>query len=105
MEARPNVLNDPLEFGNLAQIEALRVVKNQIADQEERTREIKEGLLKEYFVAIRFTGETTEQVWATSQEEAEDIAGLHDFEPDEFEIASAHAREVVGKPSPDYRIS
>lgn len=90
----PAALKQPLQFGNLDQIEALRVIRKQVAEQEERTREIKEGLLKEYFVTIEFTGRTTARVWATSKDEAEDIAELDSFEPDEVEIDRAYAREV-----------
>jgi len=90
----PIALKQPLQFGNRAQIEALRVIRKQVAEQEKRTKDLKEGLLKEYFVTIEFTGETTVRVWATSKDEAEDIAGLDGFEPDEVEIDSAYAREV-----------
>jgi len=89
-----SALKEPLQFGNRAQIEALRVIRKQVAEQEKRTKDIKRGLLKEYFVTIKFTGETTARVWATSKGEAEDLASFDGFEPDELEIDGVYAREA-----------
>ena len=97
----PSCLKGRLEFGNRDQIKALAEIERQIIAQEERTRAINEGELKQFDVTITYTGYKEITVWAISAMEAEEIARDEDCsEPDELEIDYVRAVELKSKSLP-----
>jgi len=83
----PEVLKKRLVFGDPNQIAALKSIKRQIEEQEERTRLLKEGEVQRYCVEISYFGSTDVEVWATTESEAIEVAEelVDPFEID-FEI-------------------
>ena len=97
----PSCLKGRLEFGNTEQIKALAEIERQIIVQEERTRAINEGELKQFDVTIMYTGYKNITLWATSAMEAEGIARDVDHsDPDELEIDYVRAVELKSKSLP-----
>lgn len=70
----PEILKGKLEIGNIKQIEALKELRRQVAEQEKQTKLIKDGILKQYRVEINYSGSEYRILWATSEKEAEDIS-------------------------------
>lgn len=70
----PKDLTKKLEFGNPAQIKALKTFELEIAKQEEILGKKLDGHLNKYMVTIRYLTEETIEVWASNIEEAKDSA-------------------------------
>ena len=93
----PPELIGPLEIGNPKQIQALKNFRQELANQEERSQRIKDGLLKKYKVTLRYSGRETREVWATDKYEAEEIAEGFEIDvvaPYDCDINDISAEEI-----------
>lgn len=86
----PHSLKRPLQFGDTDQIEALNEIEREIAAQEELTNKALSGELSQYTVYITYEGVARKEVWASSREQAAEIArkGTDDESPDEWEVTN-----------------
>ena len=84
----PKILRGKLEFGNRAQINALRQYEIQIDQQNQHADLQAKGQLKFYEVEFELKGRWTRNVWAENKEKAENIANeLFDgYDVDDMEI-------------------
>ena len=101
-EHNGTVLQGPLEFGNPDQIAAVKRDRVEIARQEERTKRIKDGIVKQYRVAIELSATEYVTVWATSKEEALKIAEEEPCDPIDWEVESQYATEIKQEAKKEY---
>jgi len=101
--AVPEVLRGRLEFGNAAQIEALKAIEREIAEQEERTQREAAGELREWIVHVEISGDIeVDGIWAATEKEALEIvrAGEVDYSDFDLEFNVYRAWEVKGETHP-----
>jgi len=96
----PEVLKGRLKFGDVAQIEALKAIEKEIAEQEERTQREAAGELKEWNMHVEISGDIeVDGIWAVSEKEAREIVESEevDYSDCDLEFNVYRAREVKGE--------
>ena len=68
----PDCLKRRLEVGNQEQIDALNKYDLEVAKVEEFKQKIKDGTIKKYRVTVEYSGESEFEVYAESEDEAEE---------------------------------
>jgi len=73
-------------------------MEREIAAQEERTRRIKEGVVRKFRVSFAVSGTVEREVWAVDEAEARELAELEsaDVDPFELDVDVYNVKEVTG---------